>query len=115
MTINDTLNQQIQETKDKMDFLAQKLESFAEIQGNLKEAGDGLEASIAHFKELADGIQSAYDALNLSAAAIENISNILQELDPQTVSKRINDLDEKIDALSEKISRSTILGRLGVK
>ena len=97
MSIDDTLDEKIKETKKQMDEVAKNLQSFSEVKEALDKSEDDLRAAIDGNARIANEVEKALDSLAKSGQAIELISKSLAKLQPEKVFKDLHSLNKKIN------------------
>ena len=116
MTIVDELKEQVESTNHKINDLVEDLKAFSEIKSSLSSSDNSLKQGIDNFDSVQNKLSVAADSLKESSESLNDLVTNLA--DSQQVVTRIDELKEQITeletSLSEKISKSGILGKLGL-
>ena len=116
MTVVDELKEQVESTSHKINSLVEELNAFSEIKSSLSSSDDSLKQGIENFDSMQNKLSDAADSLKVSSESLNDLVTNLA--DSQQVVTRIDELKEQITeletSLSEKISKSGILGKLGL-
>ena len=117
MPIVDELKEQVESTSQKINALVEELNAFSEIKSNLSSSDESLKKGIENFDNLQGKLSEATDTLKEVSESLNTLVTNLAE--SQQVVTKIDDLKKQITeletSLTEKISKSGILGKLGFK
>ncbi len=86
-----------------------------QIKDSLNKSESGLEETMRNIDKISGQLESVLTALTNSANAIEGIALTLESINSKDINDKLESIDSRIDEINERIGRSTILGRLGVK
>ena len=117
MTVVDELKEQVESTSQKINVLVEELNAFAEIKSSLSSSDESLKQGIENFDSLQLKLVEATDQLKEVSGSLNTL--VTKIADSQQVVTKIDDLKKQITeletTLTEKISKSGILGKLGFK
>ena len=117
MSLNDELKKEAETAKEKVDELLSKLESFEQIKTNLSSSDNGIKKALDDLNLLIASVNTIAKTLDAAAMSIKETSEKLSSF--SELSKKIDQIEKNIKSsnkdLTEKIKKSTLLGRFSIK
>ena len=85
MSVRDDLQEKIEETRDDLAKLRKKLDEIEHLEQALRAANDGLAQAGYNVSELAGTTRIAQESLGATLSALEEVTRVVQRLDPATI------------------------------
>ena len=85
MSVRDDLQEKIEETRDDLAKLRKKLDDIEHLEQALRTANDGLAQAGYNVSELAGTTRIAQESLGATLSALEEVTRVVQRLDPATI------------------------------
>ena len=96
MSVRDDLQEKIEETRDDLAKLRKKLDEIEHLEQALRAANDGLAQAGYNVSELAGTTRIAQESLGTTLNALEEVTRVVQRLDPAAILSAIQATDTSI-------------------
>ena len=96
MSVRDDLQEKIEETRDDLAKLRKNLDDIEHLEQALRAANDGLAQAGYNVSELAGTTRIAQESLGTTLNALEEVTRVVQRLDPAAILSAIQATDTSI-------------------
>ena len=105
MSIVDDLQENIKESKNKIDNITKELDDFVSIKNNITSIDGSLHDTIKKIDDLVEAFKGTKDSFSRVAESLEESANILKKTDPTELIKNQNEQKENIKLIEDKINK----------